>query len=957
MRCKFIGVFLILFVMISVSGYAQLYKPFASFRVIKTEYFDIIFPRESESSARMLAAYADSTYEQMSALFGIKVPGRIPVTFAPHTDMFNGYYNPIPYPHIVLFDTPMDIEWTTFSNSLEGLFIHELAHAVSLNTRSSFFRVIRNIFGNWVTPSAINAPAFMVEGVTIMMESQTGLGRANDPLIKQKLRQAIHEDSFLTPFQAAGVNDLPGQRSMFYEYGGLFSAWLVETYGMEKYTELWRAMGRSIRFSFIVYRSGYYRIFRNVYGINFLDAWNAFRDSLELDDLEENSEELLPERYRFLTEKRYSVSAIASRGNNVYILDGSEERIRVYDTMTDNVRNFKINSFASYDLDVSPDGKTALVSGYQLTGERYRALVTEYETASGRKTGRAIKGLYKARYFRDGIIGIRSELHNTCIVYEEFNGKTETLFSGNSELLFSGPQAIDNERIAFIAARNGERELMLYNFVTGELFRVASGAEDGSFGRYMRGLGVSEGKLFFSHNSDDRMYKLGFIDLESMKAVLSNRDFSGGVFYPAASDSNVYYRGAFFSGDSFLRFPETTNEISGNEVNISFVKIDGSAYGLAPDRNIEEQIPVSAPYFGIKYLNPFKFWLPLTLTRISIDDDDKLKISLDGIGLISVLMDPTDRNLFIVMAYADIAYGMARFDSFIWQCTVPGFVLTTEFSDIVWAEDVINPYRDTRLALSGSFTRYPGRWAYGLTVGMGYFRIAESPEPDSAFSGSAYGWRDNSISAITLLAGISFSNMRRRQHEIFGTGLSASFRGISLAEEFFPRIEGIFQASAEKRFPLNLTLYGAYDENGMNLHGNSLFGQPLFNNAASKEYKNTKGFGLTWLAGGEISTGLFSVEIQNNISHAYFNRFYGTLTLRNVLYDSGGDVDTEGLEINSLRLAQSLILNLKIVTAFLPLKSAPVFIEPHIWGAWKFSNTITGQGLPLMAGFGFNLQY
>jgi len=105
--------FLIVFFLFSfTAAEAQLFKPFTFFRVIKTEYFDIIYPPESESSARTLASYADNVYEKLTSLFGITVPARIPVTFAPHTELFNGYYNPVPFPHIILYDTPMDVEWT-----------------------------------------------------------------------------------------------------------------------------------------------------------------------------------------------------------------------------------------------------------------------------------------------------------------------------------------------------------------------------------------------------------------------------------------------------------------------------------------------------------------------------------------------------------------------------------------------------------------------------------------------------------------------------------------------------------------------------------------------------------------------------------------------------------------------------------------------------------------------------
>ena len=941
-------VFILLLIIVSLPVQAQLFKPFTSLRVIKTEYFDIIFPAESEISARILASYADSIYDEVTSILGIDVRVRIPVTFAPHTDLFNGYYNSISSPHIVLFDTPMDLEWTTFEDNLKGLFIHELVHAVSLNTRGSFFRTLHRIFGNWVSPALINAPLFMVEGVTISFESLSGYGRSNDPLVKQKLRQAIYENKFPTPFQVSGVYDYPSQRGNWYEYGGLFSTWLINVYGMEKYSQLWQTMGQGFSFSFFMYRSGFYNIFKNVYGINFLDAWNSFSAFLALDNLEKNPNTLLPAQYQL---SGNSIPALAAGSNEIYLLNSSQRKINVYNTQTRNIRTFNTDLINPYDLDISADEKFALVSGYHLTGERYTAVVTEQETVSGRKTGRTIQGLYKARYFRDGIIGIRSELHNTCIVFEKFDGYKEILFRGNSELSFSGPQAVDNDRIVFIASRNGVRELLLYNYVSRELYRIENEEGYNVLWRYMRGLGVSEGKIFFSHNSNDRMYKLAIIDLEEMQAVINNRDFSGGVFNPVSTGENIYYKGAFFPGDTFLQFPETTGSLSGTRISLQLIKVQ-----IEETNTPDLWQGHSTAYRSISYMSPFNYWVPLPLIRYSIGLKN-FNFSLDGAGIFSVMMDPTDRNLIMVTAYADINYRMAMIEDFTWQTTTFGFPLTIAFSDKVINDFANEPYRDTRLNISGSYNWYPGRWGYGFSLGFGYIRIA-----DDDGGKSAYGWGKTG-NAFFYNTGFSFSNQIRRQYELFGNGMSLSLRGISLIgtsllDSFKPRIEGILRINAESRFPLNFTLYGAYDHMGMNLHGGSrVYGQPIFDRSASKEYLSPSGLHHTWLTGNELSLGIFSLEIQNNFSHIYFNRIYGILTLRSLLYDSKGHDNAQGIALSDMRLAQSLVLRLGLLSSIIPVKTNPVFIEPHIWGALKFSNAITGDGSFWGYGFNISLRY
>ncbi|MDR0301722.1 MAG: hypothetical protein LBI04_05335 [Treponema sp.] len=935
---KFICILTALFTFASASAFAQnaLYKPFTAFRVIRTDHFDIIFPKESESSARLLASFADSTYDHVSSLLGIEVRGRIPVTLSPHTDMFNGYYSMF-YNHIMLYDTPLDVEWTSFKNNIENLFLHELTHAVSLNSRSPRYKFTHRIFGNWVLPAYINAMQFMVEGVTVSFESHDGSGRGNDPRIKQYLRQAVYEEKFLTPFQASGVYDRPIRPGGYwYEYGGLFSLWLQQTYGMEKYSQLWQEMGKDASFSFFVYRSGYYRIFKKVYGIDFLDAWNEFSTSFVLDGLEINEDELSSKKYRYFSEREYFIENLTARENKLYFIESSEAKIGVYDTLTGKTQTFNAAS-GSYDFDISADGKFMLLSGYHYIEDRASAVVTEHRLDNGWKTGRSIKGLYKARYFRDGVIGIRSALHNNCIVYENFGGESEILFEGNERLMFSGPQVIDDERIVFIASREGARELWLYNYISRELFKIENTADDNEYWAYMRGLSVSEGKLFFSYNSNDSMYKLGVIDLEKMQAVFSGREFSGGVFNPVYADDTVYYLGTFVSRNSLMSFPEPVSSLSGNQIDLQLTKLDNQDYKTV------STLPYAGPtkpYIGLRYMNPFNFWLPLPLIRSSSSDDD-ISISLDGGGIFSIMADPPDRNLLYFLVYADVPYKMALIDQFVWQNTGFGFPLALNFSDRV-EESGNKVYRYTSASLTGTLSWSRNQWNNQILLGGGYARAADYEDEKSA-----YEWEESG-SGFFMQTGFLFSYRR----------LSLQFSGASLTESFEPRIDMIFRARAKTRFPLSFTFFGAYDKRGMDLHGiSNTFGSTGIADLALKEYPHPSGLDLFWLGGGEISVGLFSLEVQKNLSHLYFNRFFGSLSLRNQIYDSADHPKAEGIELSDLHLAQSLGLKLGMKMSFFPVIKIPMSVEPFVFGAWKFSNVITGKGFPWYVNVGISASF
>ena len=921
MKRKFFHIIPVLFVFISTSAFAQntLFKPFTSFRVIKTEHFDIIFPKESESSARLLASFADRVYDHVSSLLDIKVHRRIPVTFTPHTDSFNGFYN-IFFNYIMLYDTPLDVEWTNFENNLEKLFLHELTHAVSMNSRSKYYEIMYRIFG-WDIPAYIYAPLFMVEGVTASFESLDGGGRANDPRTKQYLRQAVYENKFLTPFQASGVYDREIRPSGYwYEYGGLFSAWLQQKYGMQKYSQLWKEMGKDSGFSFFVYRSGFYRIFKNVYDVDFLDEWKKFGASFALDGLEINKDELSSKKYEYFSEREYFINSLTARGNNLYFIESSEDKIGVYDTLTGKTRVFNAASNI-YDIDVSADGKNILLSGYRTVEDRAFAVVTEHKTDNGHKTDRNINGLYKARYFRDGVIGIRSVLHNNCIVYEKFNGKSEVLFMGNEKLMFSSPQALDDDRIVFIAMREGKRELWLFNYASRELFKIENTRDDNEYWAYMRDLNVSQGKIFFGYNSDDRMYKLGMIDPEKMQAVFSGRDFSGGVFNPVSTNNSVYYLATFVSRNSLMRFPEPPDSLSGNIINLQLTKLDNQSYEKVSAPSYAGK---SKSYVGLGFMNPFRLWFPLPLIRVN--DDASLRF--DGGGIFSIMADPIDENIIFLMAYADINYEMAMIDQFSWKNTGMGFPLTINLFDKVMDESLDYIYRYTNISISGGINWIGDQWNNQVTLGGGYYRTAGLEKGKGA-----YEWEETE-SGFFIQTGFLFSYRE----------LSLQFSGASPVDSFEPRLDMIFRASTKTRFPLAFTLYGAYDKSGMDLHGLSgIFGTTAIDEVVMKEYSGPSGLELSWLGGGEIAVGIFSFEIQKNLSHVYYNKFFGSLSVRNQIYDGGGYRSARGIEIDNLRLIQSLGLKIGMRISFFPIIKIPLSVEPFIFGAWLFSDAITGN--------------
>jgi hypothetical protein len=885
--------------------------------------------------------------------------------------------NPVPFPHIVLYDTPMDIDMTTYADSLEGLFLHELTHAVSLSSRHSSLKAWHTVFGGWVMPTLLTTPSFMLEGVTVSFESLDGFGRANDPLVKQRLLQDMHEGAFLSPFQAAGVAEYPNNRAAYYEYGGLFSAWLQQTWGMEQYARLWQAMGQDFHFSLFFYNYGFFNIFKNIYGIDFLEAWGTFREFLRAEFLSGGTieENPLEPAYRgvvpgpsFIPGKGAVIPAVAAGGpdGRVFFLDTLAQAALSYDAASGKVRRAAPADSSAYTLDVSPDGKRLLISSYRSYFTALdRAVVAEY-TVKGRKTGRVYRGLYQGRYFRDGVIGLSSDLHNNNLVFRR-GDEEQLLLRGSEDLLYGNPSAINEVWIAFVAAKKGLRELCLYNFQTRQVYALGSaesGTQDeGSRWRYIRSVQVSPGYLLFAYNQDRGMYKLGAVDIsgvsgaalpEALEAVFTERDFSGGVSRPVATGGAIFYRGAFSKFDALLRYPEAPAALSGIRVPLALKPwaeedLSGAApRGDAAARQPDAPLPAlnTKRYAGISYMNPLRFWLPLPLIRLT-----KNSFTVDGGGILSLMVDPTDTNWVVATINFDARSPMAA-GSILWLNYALGFPLQFSASDDLdktGARDI----RLTQAALAGtlSFSLGNERTRFDIIPGLNAVFAAEDNGANSPY---AWNYGEHYYSANL---GLGVSNLLRPSWALFGQGLSlyAYARFLLNGESPMPRLEGVFSVAAEPWLPLRLELYGAWDERGMDLHGQSGFYlDAAFSSAASVEYPPQKHIPLEWLAGGEAEIKLFSLDIQNNLSHLYYKRIYSSLSWRGALYDDQGIRDAQGTGAEgtvlgssprgSYRLAQSLMLRLGVVITTVIVPVVPLTITPYGWGAWKFPNLYDDNG-------------
>jgi hypothetical protein len=285
-----------------------------------------------------------------------------------------------------------------------------------------------------------------------------------------------------------------------------------------------------------------------------------------------------------------------------------------------------------------------------------------------------------------------------------------------------------------------------------------------------------------------------------------------------------------------------------------------------------------------------------------------------------------------------------------------GFPLNISVSDDIDKTQAI-PYRKTEGTVSGTlkFSLGNERRQLELSPGLGFSLMALDREDGS----SAYTWEYGEPYYNAVL-GLGVSNLRRFNWELFGQGAALTvYSRVLLNLPGIPRFEGLLQTAFEPYLPLKLSFYGAWDENGMDLYGNSKYYNTLaFSSVASVEYPSKDLSTLCWLGGGEAELRLFSLDFQKSLSHFYFNRFFGTLAYRGVLYDDQGVPTVEGTFLgDGRRLSQSLILRLGVTVSTILVTALPLKISAWVWGAWKISNINDGKNNDFIIGPGFSLTY
>lgn len=839
--------------------YAQIFKPFRKLYTIQTEKFEIIFPLESRRTAENLAKSADNIYNKYSKLLNSTVGGKIPITITPDINMFNSAAMIIPYSSLILYDTNLDENFTSYSNNFESVFIHELTHLLSLASENT--GISSKVMGNWASFVHINAVPFMMEGAPVSAESFTGFGRANDPLVKQRLRQDIYDGNFRTPIQASYLWTKIPYGNVYYEYGGLFSKYLQERFGMQKYNEFWKRMQTKLHFSFLVYNSGVYGAFRKVYGMKFIEVWADFQNYLVLANINP-SEDLK------VNDKETFINDIYSYNDTLYYIDGNIGALYSYSEKRNNENGKKdlnlefLIDRSSESLDISKNTGNALIVSYTYNAGLYRYIVKEYDLNKKRRTKRKWFDMQYARYFREGIIGISKDLHNSILVYINENNEKEILLPANDNFGYSSPTIIDDDNIALIVTENGIKHIAVFNYINKTLKYIDAKDKTLNYVRYLR---YSGNKLLFSYNSDDRFYKLGEIDLNNNSMKLYTKDYSGGVFSAVYAGENIYYKGRFSEYDRLMKYSDNVYASK----NFTYTDKTINKYEFKPQADIKN-------YNAFKYIKPWAMWVPLPQMN------DTYPFIINGLGILSVIASPSINNLALIWIGYDIPSNFLQT-----QLDISSFSMLYPLyfgfkSDVVYS--FYNYWRlSSYLAMQFILNTESDKLYFLLEPSISGYLFSEFVIPNTNTS-SAFTWKYSSY----------IFNVSLKMSMIFRVKTDKPYRDdlvdISLYHVYSVKYNKFaidFSTKFQTRYiPIRASFYGSYAFDSIApFDGSSIIfgGREVKAPEEFHAYIQNKRYESNFLLGGDFEL-LGYLDSNFNLSHIYFDNLFASISYRYAYY-------------------------------------------------------------------------
>lgn len=739
--------------------------------LIKTEHFDIIYSNESEETALLLAENADLLYKKAAEKLGSQLNLHMPVIISPDSDTLSVEYTPSPYNRIIIFDSPADYETAVFKDALFSLFYREILLALAQSIRSPFNQFIaRWIAGEEYQPVALlNLPYSFVEGIAYLAESEKGEnpadseGRLYDHYFLQILAQAKLENKFPKWIQVSTVRDTyPGQE-LAYAAGAGFAAFLMNTYGIEKYAQLWQESGKLNPLLT-------YGVFFNTYGMSLDELWKQFEASVPLPEkLLEIAEVEKQYKTLFQTDKEANYEHLLLTEYGLVWYDKLRHEVDIFDEKNGaKIRQLLFLADNINRLSISPDGRYLAVSHTQK--QTMKSLSASSTWIYDLKTRKFLDAKYQLRdsaivmtsQGHYALAGVNvSKAHASLEIYtmplDDEKDEEIVLLSSydfeRNEIPFS-PVYAGNGFIAFIHAEGSERYLCKLGFdvkAPKSKWLITNSSADqikiqGLNLIYNSGRGAPDSlnsadslkplyAFTFTMPGEHSFTRAGFIYLsenyEPETIKLASADVSGGMNYPLLSQESdtLYYSAKKFS----------VNQMQ--TLAFSSLPMEEGQLSRAGESDFESAVPVTTlEDYNVRHYNPLKYMVDLSFTP------------------------------FFPIKQIDLNEGILYW---------PGLGLTVESQ--------ADPCTNTRVLLSAGWTYLPLDFSWTKNMPSTYIAKLREESQNISKDKSAAFYIENSSTPVYLQAGSLFNCNRSGEYTLkFMAGGQWSFPvGIALRHMIF----------------------------------------------------------------------------------------------------------------------------------------------------------------------------
>jgi hypothetical protein len=487
----------------------------------ETEHFLFIYRASDLPALTELLLYAEDSYDKLTPFFG-EQPEKIHCILNGATDSANGYFSPLPAPHLSVNSAAPTVPLigARTESWLKALFIHELVHYLQLTTETGLFHFLSGIFGSSLksVPFAF-MPGWAVEGSAVLAETLcTEGGRGRNPFFELYYKAAVIEDN-LFPYEKAAYSSAYPPPGRFYVAGYLIISYLYETYGIDA---LIRINNEFLRFP----PFGMARAVEVVTGKSIEDVYTDMSAALEKKY----------EPFRNLPEGR----ALQEAGFADYYLPlSSEDALFVYRSRMDRVPALveidpdtgreeviietELSDYSSFSI--SRDGQTAALSqlriGFDMRGANKSSFsLSLYDRRSGRlREIPNTDGFYQPALSPDGerLIAVeRQGSYSQLTAVDIHSGEEAVLYAVPGSRVFNPVFSPSGSAVAFALRRNGKQDIVYagYNSSSQSLYGIevlppTAGKAAEYFPRF-----VSESEIYYSSDRSGSL-KLYSYDRES----------------------------------------------------------------------------------------------------------------------------------------------------------------------------------------------------------------------------------------------------------------------------------------------------------------------------------------------------------------------------------------------------------------------------------------------------------